>query len=91
MHRGDRRKETSVVVRETEAEAVAFVVCSSLGLATNGAATNYIQIYNGDADLLMASLNLIQKAAGEILTAIKTPEVAEDKKIETAEPYKLAA
>ena len=39
----------------------------------------------------MASLNLIQKAAGEILTAIKTPEAAEDKKIETAEPYKLAA
>jgi hypothetical protein len=52
---------------------------------------NYIQIYNGDADLLMASLNLIQKAAGEILTAIKTPEVAKDKKVETAEPYKLAA
>jgi hypothetical protein len=52
---------------------------------------NYIQLYNGDADLLMASLNLIQKAAREILTAIKTPEAAEDEKIETAEPYKLAA
>jgi hypothetical protein len=38
LHRGDRRKDTSVVVRETEAEAVAFVVCSSLGLATNDAA-----------------------------------------------------
>ena len=91
LHRGDRRKGTSVVVRETEAEAVAFVVCSSLGLATNDAAVNYIQLYNGDADLLMASLNLIQKAAREILTAIKTREAAEDEKIETAEPYKLAA
>jgi hypothetical protein len=39
----------------------------------------------------MASLSLIQKAAGEILTAIKTPEATEDEKIETAEPYKLAA
>jgi len=62
------------------------VVCSSLGLATNDAAVNYIQLYNGDADLLMASLNLIQKAAGEILTAIKTPKAKEDEKIETAEP-----
>ena len=50
-----------------------------------------IQLYNGDADLLMASLNLIQKAAGEILTAIKTPKAKEDEKIETAEPYNLAA
>jgi hypothetical protein len=91
LHRGDRRKETSVVVRETEAEAVAFVVCSSLGLATNGAAADYIQLYNGDANLLMASLSLIQKAAGDILTAIKTPEATEDEKIETAEPYNLAA
>jgi hypothetical protein len=39
----------------------------------------------------MASLNLIQKAAGEILTAIKTPKAKEDEKIETAEPYNLAA
>jgi antirestriction protein ArdC len=91
LHRGDRRKETSVVVRETEAEAVAFVVCSSLGLATNDAAVNYIQLYNGDADLLMASLSLIQRAAGEILAAVKSPIMKTVEDNDTAEPDKLAA
>ncbi len=36
LHKGDRRKNTTKKVRETEAEAVAHVVCSSLGFATNG-------------------------------------------------------
>ena len=32
LHRGDRRTLTTKQVRETEAEAVAFVVCQSVGL-----------------------------------------------------------
>ncbi len=35
LHRGERRKETTHTVRETEAEAVAFVVCSAIGLDVN--------------------------------------------------------
>ena len=89
MHRGDRRKETSVVVRETEAEAVAFVVCSSLGLATNGAAANYIGLYNGDADLLMASLALIQQTAAAILVAIADPAKQEGSDTDLQEPVSL--
>jgi hypothetical protein len=73
LHRGDRRKNTTKTVRETEAEAVAHVVCSSLGFATNGAAEIYIGLYEGDADLLMASLNLVQKTATDILVAIADP------------------
>src|SRR5438270_9419014 len=32
LHRGDRRTLTTKKVRETEAEAVAFVVCKAVGL-----------------------------------------------------------
>jgi len=42
LHKGDRRKNTTKTVRETEAEAVAHVVCSSLGFATNGASETYV-------------------------------------------------
>ena len=34
LHRGDRRTLTTKQVRETEAEAVAFVVCKAVGLQT---------------------------------------------------------
>ena len=37
LHRGDRRTLTTKQVRETEAEAVAFVVCQAVGLQTGTA------------------------------------------------------
>jgi antirestriction protein ArdC len=78
LHKGDRRKNTTKTVRETEAEAVAHVVCSSLGFATNGASETYIALYEGDADLLMASLSLIQKTATDILVAIADPAAEQE-------------
>ena len=42
LHRGDRRTLTTKKVRETEAEAVAFVVCQSLGLQTGTASADYV-------------------------------------------------
>ena len=94
LHRGDRRKNTTKTVRETEAEAVAHVVCSSLGFATNGASETYIGLYEGDADLLMASLSLIQKTATEILVAIADPTEQETNHAglqEPAAPLPIAA
>ena len=70
LHRGDRRSSTSTRIRETEAEAVAFVVCHSIGLQTGSASQDYIQLYEGDAKLLTASLEHIQKTAAQILDAI---------------------
>jgi len=70
MHRGDRRNSTSKRVRETEAEAVAFVVCSAIGLDTGTAAQDYIGLYGGDAILLAESLEYIQQTATQILNAI---------------------
>lgn len=70
MHRDERRNSTSKRSRETEAEAVAFVVCHAIGLETGSASQDYIQLYEGDAKLLTASLEHIQKAASQILNAI---------------------
>ena len=44
LHRGDRRTLTTKRVRETEAEAVAFVVCKAIGLQNGTAAKDYIQL-----------------------------------------------
>jgi antirestriction protein ArdC len=70
MHRDERRKNTTKRLRETEAEAVSFVVCSAIGLETGSAAQDYIQLYEGDAKLLAESLEHIQKTATQILDAI---------------------
>ena len=63
MHRDERRSSTSKRSRETEAEAVAFVVCHAIGLETGSAAQDYIQLYEGDAKLLTESLEHIQHTA----------------------------
>jgi hypothetical protein len=43
LHRGERRTLTTKEVRETEAEAVAYVVNASIGLQTGTASADYIQ------------------------------------------------
>ena len=70
MHRDERRSSTTKRIRETEAEAVAFVVCSSIRLETGSAAQDYIGLYGGDAKLLGESLEYIQRTATQILNAI---------------------
>ena len=78
----ERRKETTKTIRETEAEAVAHVVCRALGLDTIDHCVDYIQLYNGDAEVLTKSLDYIQKTAAEILdgirehTSVRASEVA---------------
>ena len=70
LHRGDRRGSTSRRIRETEAEATAFVVCHTIGLETGSAACDYIQLWNGDAQLLTESLGHVRQAASQMLTAL---------------------
>jgi len=71
LHRGQDRSATTRTIRETEAEAVAFVVCRAAGLRTNGAAADYIQLYHGDKETLAASLARIQQAATRIIQAVQ--------------------
>jgi len=70
LHRGDRRENLTKRVRETEAEATAFVVCDAVGLETGSAACDYIQLWKGDAQLLVQSLGYVREAASKMLTAV---------------------
>ena len=70
MHRDERRSSTSKRTRETEAEAVAFVICRAVLLETGSAPKDHILLYAGDAKLLTESLEHIQKAATHILDTI---------------------
>jgi antirestriction protein ArdC len=74
MHRDERRNSTTKRIRETEAEAVAFVVCSAIGLETGSASQDYIGLYGGDAKLLSESLEYVQRTATQILNAIGADE-----------------
>jgi len=64
---GEGSAEVSRRVRETEAEAVAFVVCEAIGLDTNGASSDYVSLYAGDRDTLLNSLGRIQETASAII------------------------
>lgn len=70
MHFSERRTETTKRIRETEAEAVAFVVCNAIGFETGTASADYIGLYAGDATLLTERLEHVQQAANRILMAI---------------------
>ncbi len=65
-----RTSETSITIKETEAEAVAFVVCSAHGIESHQSSTDYIQLYQGDSATLMTSLNVIQAVAVRILNGL---------------------
>ncbi|MDX2119006.1 MAG: ArdC family protein [Planctomycetota bacterium] len=74
LHRGEQRP-ASKTVRETEAEAVAFVVCQAIGLQTGSAASDYIHLYNREAEhaveTLAASLDRIQRVAADIIATLQ--------------------
>jgi antirestriction protein ArdC len=70
LHHQPRRAATTKTNRETEAEAVAYVVCQAIGLETGTAAQDYIQLHRGDAKLLLESLYYVRLAASRILGGI---------------------
>jgi antirestriction protein ArdC len=70
MHQDPTNRPKEKIVKEAEAEAVAYVVCQGIGLDVNTASSDYIQLYDGDKKTLMASLERIQRAAAEILEAV---------------------
>ncbi len=73
LHKADRRTATTKIVRETEAEAIAFVVGTAVGLSNERASAQYIHLYHGNAALLAESLEVVQKTAAVILGALETP------------------
>ncbi len=72
LHKAKRRTATTKTVRETEAEAIAFVVGKTIGLSTGRASADYIHLYHGNAALLAESLEVIQKTSAVILSALES-------------------
>ena len=74
-------------MRETEAEAIAFVVGTTIGLNSGKNSADYIGLYHGNAALLTESLEVIQKTSAVILAAIENPtaETAEEPEPELAQ------
>jgi len=59
----DGSTRPDLVTRETEAEAVAYLLCAQLGLAGTEASVDYIKSYRGTPDTLDASLERIRSTA----------------------------
>ena len=70
-HDGKGAEPRSKTVRETEAEAVAFVVCQAAGLEVGSAASDYIQLYQGKRETLLASLERIRRVAALIIRGVE--------------------
>ena len=69
LHKGDERPR-SRTVRETEAEAVSYIVGRAIGVSASVRSSDYIALYEGDADRLRTSLARIQITAARILDAL---------------------
>lgn len=64
----ETRKRLKHAVMETEAQAVAQVVCQALGLEGIEHSADYIHLHNGNSDLFAKSMQRIQKCASGILS-----------------------
>ena len=70
LHHGPNRQKTTKTMRETQAEAVAYIVNTAIGLDTTTASSDYIQLYHGDKKVLAESLHDIRQAANTILAEL---------------------
>ena len=77
LHKTERRTATTKTARETEAEAIAFVVAKAVGLDTGTASADYIQLYRGNASLLADSLVVVQQTSAVILAALEPSHTKE--------------
>jgi N-terminal domain of anti-restriction factor ArdC len=89
LHKAERRTTTTKVVKETEAEAVAFVVGKAVGLKVGTASADYIHLYHGNASLLAESLEVVQQTSAVIIAALQPP-TAEQAAMPDAELAKVA-
>jgi hypothetical protein len=78
LHKVNSSERPDVSTRELEAEAVAFVVNSAIGLETGTASADYIRLYDGDKENLTASLDRIQQTACSIINAISGDQSRRD-------------
>ena len=66
----DRATRPDLTTRETEAEAVTYLLCAQLGLDGTEASIDYIRSYRGTPDTLDASLERVRATAQRLASAI---------------------
>jgi antirestriction protein ArdC len=71
LHTPPEGRPQSRTVRETEAEAVAFVVSSAIGLDVGTSSSDYLRLYDGKKETLIESLERIRRVAAEIIDGIQ--------------------
>lgn len=71
LHHKEGEVRPPKAVRETEAEAVAYVVSRAAGLEAQTVAADYILLHGGDEEALEGSLGRIQKTSAEIIGALR--------------------
>jgi len=76
-----RRATTNKTVRETEAEA--FVVAQAIGINAAQCAS-YIQLYHGDANVLIESLSAVKRVSALILASIMKDDSASQQGAESS-------
>ncbi len=72
MHSTEHRRKSPKTVNETEAEAVAYVVCRAFGFDCSTRSSDYIQLYRGNEATLTDSLGRIQQTATKIIQSLDT-------------------
>jgi hypothetical protein len=77
LHWNDQREQTTKQTRETEAEAVAYVVCRAMGLDCSTQSSDYIQLYSGDDKLLLKSLERIRSTAAWMIERLTSLDQAD--------------
>jgi antirestriction protein ArdC len=66
----DRSTRPDRTTRETEAEAVTYLLCAQLGIAGTDASVEYIRSYRGTPDTLDASLERIRTTAQRLVVEL---------------------
>jgi antirestriction protein ArdC len=86
------RHDISRAQRETEADSIAYVVCSALGLDVGEKATFYAaQWSKGDSAVLEESVAVIHQAASSILTRLEAPSADNQDDEQKGQPVAGAA
>jgi antirestriction protein ArdC len=89
LHRGEDSPE-SRTVRETEAEATAYVVCEAIGVDSRQTSADYVLLYDGNVETLRQSLHRIRRTAHRIIDAILKDDMVRAGMVKEVEVEQIA-
>jgi len=66
----ETRRRLTNTIKETEAQAVAHIVCQALGVKGLEHSAEYIHLHNGNSEVFANSMHRIQKCSSDILKSL---------------------